>query len=218
MRIGVAIPCYKYHIDVLKRCLDSLEAQTRKPDRVVVSCSSCNLEDIPVYSYSFPLQLLTHKERKNAAENRNLAAKVLEGCDILSFFDCDDIMHPQRLQCIEEQFTRNHCDILLHNFWLDEECVRPFEDFKSFQAEINVLRKAPTGCAVVEGRWGLRIHHSQVSVSTFVFSRIQFKEDPGNERREDAIFCGDVLSMPNVKSVYIHNPLSKYYIAGSWQT
>lgn len=218
MRIGVAIPCYKYHIDVLKRCLDSIEAQTRKPDRVVVSCSSCSPEDIPSYSYSFPLRILTHNERKNAAENRNLAAKELEGCDVLSFFDCDDVMHPQRLQCIEEQFTQNPCDILLHNFWLDEECIKPFELFKSFHAETNVLRRAPTGCAVVEWRWGVRIHHSQVSVSAFAFGRIQFKEDPSSERREDSLFCGDVLAMPGVQSVYVHNPLSKYYLAGSWQT
>jgi glycosyltransferase involved in cell wall biosynthesis len=215
MRVGVAIPCYKHHISILKRCLDSIEAQSRKPDMVVVSCSSCDPDDIPAYSYSFFLRVLTYKECKNAAENRNLAAKALEGCDILSFFDCDDVMHPQRLQCIEEQFTHNPCDILLHNFWLDGECLRPFEEFKSFQAEQNVLRKAPTGCAVVEGRYGLRIHHSQVSVSAFVFGRIQFKEDPGNERREDAIFCGDVLSMPQIQSVYVHNPLSKYNPSGT---
>jgi glycosyltransferase involved in cell wall biosynthesis len=216
MRIGVAIPCYKHHISVLKRCLDSIEAQTRRPDCVVVSCSSCDSEDIPNYSYSFPLKVLSHKERKNAAENRNLAAKELEGCDILSFFDSDDVMHPQRLQCIEEQFYKVPCDILLHNFWLDEECVKPFELYTSFHVEHNVLRRAPTGCAVVQGRYHLRIHHSQVSVSAFAFGRIQFKEDPSNERREDAIFCGDVLAMPGVQSVYVHNALSKYYLAGSW--
>lgn len=217
MRIGVAIPCYKHHISLLKRCLDSIEAQTRKPYEVVVSCSSCNPEDIPAYSYSFPLRILNHRERKNAAENRNLAAReILSSCDVISFFDCDDVMHPQRLQCIEEQFTRNPCDILLHNFWLDEECAQPFENYTSFHTELNVLRRAPTGCAIVEGRRHLRIHHSQVSVSAFVFGRIQFKEDPGNERREDAIFCGDVLGMPNIQSIYVHTPLSKYYLAGSW--
>ncbi len=219
MRIGVAIPCYKYHIDVLKRCLDSIEAQTRKPDQVVVSCSSCQENELPRFSYSYPLTILTHPERKNAAENRNLAAKELVGsCDILSFFDCDDVMHPQRLQCIEEQFETHRCDIVLHNFWLDEECLKPFETYTQFKTEQNVLRKAPTGCAIVEGRWHLRIHHSQVSISSFVFGRVQFKEDPGNERREDSIFCGDVLSMPGVQSVYVHTPLSKYYLEGSWKS
>lgn len=216
MRLGVAIPCYKRHIGVLKRCLDGIEAQTRRPDMVVVSCSSCNPEDIPTYSYSFQLQVLTTKEHQNAATNRNLAANhLLVSCDVISFFDCDDVMHPQRLQCIEEQFQHYSCDIVLHNFWLDEECAQPFEEIKSFQVEKNVLRKAPTGCAVVDGRYHLRIHHSQVSVSAFVFGRIQFKEDPGNERREDAIFCGDVLNMPNVQSVYVHTPLSKYNPSGT---
>ena len=31
MKIGVAIPCYKYHIQKLKRCLDSIESQEVKP-------------------------------------------------------------------------------------------------------------------------------------------------------------------------------------------
>ena len=38
--IGVAIPCYIYHLQKLKILLDSIQAQTLKPTHVVVSCSS----------------------------------------------------------------------------------------------------------------------------------------------------------------------------------
>jgi glycosyltransferase involved in cell wall biosynthesis len=215
MRIGVAIPCYKYHIPVLKRCLDSIEEQSVKPDQVVVSCSSCQDSDIPAYNYSFPLRIITHTERKNAAQNRNIAASHLD-TDIISFFDCDDQMHPRRLEGIKEAFCLiNPCDIVLHSYMLNEENVEPFEKIeRGFSMQPNCLKRSPTGCAVYMHNWSERLHHSQVSVSQFIFGRYKFKEDPSNERREDALFCGDVLDMPNCQNVYIFNKLSKYYAEG----
>lgn len=214
MRIGVAIPCYKYHIPVLKRCLDSIEQQTQHPDEVVVICSSSIPTDIPIYSYSFPLRILSRPERRNAAENRNLAATELM-TDIVTFFDCDDEMHPQRIQILLETFRQTNPDICLHSFLEKEENAYPFVQIQSPHTIMNRLRRAPTGCAVLEGDYSARIHHSQVTVSTFILSRIQFKEDIGHERREDAVFCGDVLAMPGVQSVYIADPLSKYYMEGA---
>ena len=223
MRIGVAIPCYKYHIPQLKRCLDSIEAQTVKPDMVVVSCSSVNPGDIPshTYKYSFPLRIIGHKERKNAAQNRNVAALSLD-TDIISFFDGDDEMHPQRLEAIKEAFSRNPAlDIVLHSYLVDEETKPPFKHLDKISMQPQCLAKSPTGCAIYIHNWSERIHHSQVTVSSFVFSRIQFKENPMYERqgsvggKEDALFCGDVLAMPNCQNMYVFDQLSKYYMEGT---
>ena len=213
MRIGVAIPCYKYHIPVLKRCLDSIEHQTRKPDEVVVVCSSSKPTDIPAFQYSFPLRVIPRPERRNAAENRNLAAAVLT-TDILCFFDCDDTMHPQRIEFLAKVFQETRGDICLHSFYEKEEVEQPYPHIQTPIVIQNRLRRAPSGCAIVEGDHSARIHHSQVTVTKFIFSRVQFKEDISHERREDAVFCGDVLSMPGVQSMYIQNPLSKYYMEG----
>lgn len=217
MRLGVAIPCYKYHIPVLKRCLDSIEQQTRKPDEVVVVCSSAKDSDLPVYNYSFPLRIVTRPERRNAAENRNRAAKELT-TDIVSFFDCDDTMHPQRMECIADAFRTTGCDICLHSFYEKEEVQKQFLHIQTPTTILSQLRRAPSGCAVLEGDASARIHHSQVSVTRFILSRIQFKEDIRHERREDAIFCGDVLSIPGVQSIYICDPLSKYFMEGMTRT
>jgi glycosyltransferase involved in cell wall biosynthesis len=214
MRIGVAIPCYKYHIPSLKRCLDSIERQTYKPDEVIVSCSSSIPTDIPTYNYSFPLRVIVRPERRNAAENRNLAATALT-TDIVSFFDCDDEMHPQRIQILLDVFHETRPDISLHSFLEREETKQPFAQIQNPRVIPNRLRRAPSGCAILEGDYSSRIHHSQATVSKFVLSRIQFKEDIGHERREDAVFCGDVLAMPGVQSVYIADPLSKYYMEGA---
>ena len=220
--IGVAIPCYKYHIPVLKRCLDSIEAQTVKPAFVVVHCSSSRAEDIPeVYrsSYSFLLRIVTIEQRLNAAQNRNRAAEILleAGCQIFSFFDCDDEMHPQRLEMICEAWKKfPQTQIILHSyFYTAEDLGSPFPMYPQVSMSVNTLRKAPSGCAVVEGDWRARIHHSQVTVSKDIALKHRFPEDASLERREDSLFCGAVLSSPGIQSVYIKNSLSKYYEEGA---
>ena len=214
MRLGVAIPCYKHHIPLLKRCLDSIEAQTRKPDAVIVSCSSSFSEDIPSYTYSFPLQIIVSEVRQNAAKNRNIAAALLD-TELISFFDCDDIMHPQRLEYIYKAFESYSCSIVLHSYFDgEEENKAPFVLYEECTMISNKLCRAPSGCAIIDGF--TRIHHSQNSVKKEILGIIQFKEDTGHERKEDAVFCGDVLALPEIQSVYISNNLSKYYISGSW--
>lgn len=214
--IGVVIPCYRYHIPALKRCLDSIEKQTVYPTIVYVSCSSCEEEEIPEYNYSFPVKVVTHIDRKNAAQNRNIGATALyETVDILSFFDADDEMHPQRIEYILTCFS-DTMDIVLHNYWEKEDLEREFIVFLYIDKIIGMLQKAPSGCAVLEGNYRAKIHHSQVSIRSKLFEKVCFKEETCFERREDALFCGDILNLPNIRSTYIKNPLSKYHIEGSW--
>jgi glycosyltransferase involved in cell wall biosynthesis len=205
--IGVAIPCYKHHANLIPRCLASIEAQTVKPDAVVISCSSSCVSDIPVLpTYSFPLTLLVSSEKRNAAENRNIAAQNLR-TDLISFFDVDDIMHPQRLESLGD------CDITLHSFLIGDE--QPFQMYSRLITFANILRRAPSGCAVLETDISAPIHHAHVTVKREILSRVQFRTDPQYARREDSLFCGDVLALPNITSLYIANPLSRYYETGA---
>ena len=82
MKIGVAIPAYIGHINRLFELLDSIEKQTRLPDKVVVSCSSTR--EFNNKTYSFPLQIILTEERQNAAQNRNIAASNLMDMDFVS--------------------------------------------------------------------------------------------------------------------------------------
>lgn len=207
MRIGVAIPCYKYHLPLLKRCLDSIERQTRKPDEVVVACSSSVKSDIPAYSYSFPLRIVTRETRHNAASNRNDAVKYLT-TDIVSFFDADDVMHPQRLEAIEASFP---CDIVLHSY---VEASEPQPMYETIPRLRNKLGRSPTGCAVIWEDYCAPIHHAHVSVARSVLDSVSFREGPDGYMKEDALFCGDVLARPGCQSVYISIPLSIYYQTG----
>ena len=103
MKIGVAIPAYIGHINRLFELLDSIEKQTRLPDKVVVSCSSTR-EFNNNKTYSFPLQIIVTEERQNAAQNRNIAASNLMDMDFITFIDADDIMHPQRVEVLLKVF------------------------------------------------------------------------------------------------------------------
>jgi glycosyltransferase involved in cell wall biosynthesis len=216
MRIGIAIPCYKYHIPALGRCLKAIAEQTRLPDEVVVSCSSSLADDIPGYSLPFPFRVIVTQERKNAAENRNIAAGFLD-TDIISFFDADDIMHPQRLEAIEKAFTSvTGCDIVLHSFLYGQPVDEPWVTYVDFQIRPNTLARAPTGCAIFTPNYRALIHHAQVSVRAGILTKVTFRENAIFENRtnEDALFCGDVLAIPSIQSAYIAVPLSKYYMEG----
>jgi hypothetical protein len=204
--IGVAIPCYKYHIPKLTRCLDSIEQQTVKPEKVVVVCSSSEESDIPTYNYSFPLTIVTRLDRRNAAQNRNQAFSLLD-TELVSFFDADDVMHPQRIEFLK-MFD---VDIILHSYSFNDT----FTKYSKCNSARNILARAPSGCAYCVTNVHLPIHHAHVTCKRQILDHIQFKEGTEYERKEDAVFCGDVLSMKNIQSIYISNELSYYTYEGA---
>jgi glycosyltransferase involved in cell wall biosynthesis len=206
MRIGVAIPCYDKHIPHLLLLLEDLKKQTRKPDVVAISCSSTETFP-PLVNYGFPIQVITTKERKNTAENRNIAWRALD-TDAISFFDAGDRMHPQRLEFVERALQ--NADIVLHSF--SEKNETQFTLYPHSEIIYNVLQQAPSGCAQFKNRtlWGKRIHHSQVTVVKNVLHQVQFNERRDYERREDANFCGLALALPSYRNAYIANSLSYY--------
>jgi hypothetical protein len=220
VKIGIATPCYKRHLPLLKRFLDSVEAQTVKPYHVVISCSSTKTAELPkLQRYTFPIKFVTHEKRLNAAQNRNIAADILLGLGSthLSFFDCDDVMHPQRLEAIQKAFLLFPAPkIVLHSYSTTEAEVK--EDFKlyeTFDFVSNHLQRSSTGCALLRTNELARIHHSQVSIVKRIFEQVRFMETKPYERKEDAIFCGDALKL-GIPNIYIRNSLSKYYPEGQW--
>jgi hypothetical protein len=231
-RIGLAIPCYRPHIPKLQALLDSLEGQVRKPDLVAVSCSSTPFELFPMETwsrrYSFPVRFLLEPERLNAAQNRNRAAAVLveAGMDLLSFFDADDIPHPERLAAVAQAFGGSlgaiAPEIVMHAY-IDGHSPASAEPFQrnlgSWTIETGCLARAPSGCVIHTRRPSAIPHHSQLTVRAGIWvAGARFLEGEAFERREDAVFCGTVVeAVGPAKTAFIADPMSKYYMEGSWQ-
>jgi glycosyltransferase involved in cell wall biosynthesis len=207
-KLGVAIPCYKPHLGKLIRLLDSLEAQVRKPDRVVVVTSSTTAMDLPFSfpSYSFKLSLLLDSDPRKAAENRNTCISLMTDCDCVSFIDADDVCHPQRCEIIENAFLEG-AELIVHSFTHDMDA--PWAPVAVGNIEYDVLARAPTGCLIHTRRPTAVITHGHVSVARRILSFQQFGTTPYYDRREDALFCGDAV-ISCKRTAYIGVALSKY--------
>ena len=214
MRIGVAIPCYIGHIDRLLVLLDSIEQQTRLPDKVVVSCSSTSF--LPAFpAYKFEFEIVCEPTKKNPSQNRNIAGLRLMDTDIISFFDADDVMHPQRIEFIERAINGGS-NVVLHNFEY-EHMTQGFEHFDTCHIYYNNLCQCESGC-IRQVDWNNknRIHHAQVSVKRELFEQVKYDEGPNGYDKEDCVFCWSVFALPNIKNAYISNKLSFYEPSGTF--
>jgi glycosyltransferase involved in cell wall biosynthesis len=222
MKIGVAIPAYIGHIDLLFKLLDSIQNQTVIPDKVVVSCSSTKKSDFELdcyfeklQRYSFYLEIIITEEKKNAAQNRNIAASKLSDMDYITFIDADDVMHPQRIEILLKVFQEHDSDIILHNYFIDITFEK--DTFKKIEtsdiiARQNSLKQCYSGCIAHKyySDTNGKIHHGHVSIKQNIFNYVQFPEEPEFYTKEDCVFCYRVFSLENIKDSYIANELTYY--------
>ena len=223
LRIGVCIPCYSRHIPYLRQCLESIQAQTRKPDIVSISISSMN-DSIPIdfASYVFPIRLKVSSEKQCAGKNRNIAAELIhDKVDILSFFDADDIMHPKRLELLEKQFMKHSLDSCVHYFMRgtnsDRETINTIiwpettETIHLSGPEFKVGRDSVCGRVWYIGKPNKNElgQCGQITVKSTVWNTLKYKEKMIGE---DSEFVWQVYTsgakhgfIPDVLSMYIQN-------------
>jgi len=210
--LGVAIPCYHGHINILKNLLDSIEKQTRKPDMVVVSCSSSNDTPYTQDQYSFPLKIITNPNKMNTAQNRNIAASILD-TDIISFIDADDQMHFQRLEIIEKVFE-NDIVMLIHSFITGFD--KPDIKYDNIVFDINKLGIDPCGWMICHlDNPQNNIHNGHVSIHKKIFNLIKYNESPEWCAKEDSLFNSEIIKMFPNNTAYCPLELSKYIASHS---
>jgi glycosyltransferase involved in cell wall biosynthesis len=209
--IGVAVSCYIGHLDLLLELFDSIENQTRLPDRVVVSCSSTKPEEElkNMNQYSFEYEIIYTPEYKNASANRNIAISKLLDMEYVSFIDADDVMHPQNIELILRTFEETEGDIILHKF----SVTNNLDTIHKLEYTVNELFVSRCGC--ITSNYGYHIHHSQSTVRRYTLEFVKYDEDPQYNRKEDCVFCRQVFQLRNVVNVYIMNELSWYRPSGT---
>jgi cellulose synthase/poly-beta-1,6-N-acetylglucosamine synthase-like glycosyltransferase len=123
---AVCIPLISSHIKFLKRSLEGIKNQTRQPDYIHISASSCSKKEekeisaiVENLNMSIDVNVHVHTQPRLAGANRNCAAAaaVKAGATLLFFFDADDMMHPQRIDIIARHFEENkHITGILNRF------------------------------------------------------------------------------------------------------
>lgn len=140
VNISLLVPCVADHVKWFKNFYMSLLAQTVLPAEFAVSFAM-NEENA---GEAFPdiLSLLPLPEAKfymrggihYPADQRTYLAEQSEQ-PILTYFDCDDYMHPQRLEFLTKAFGNNpDIDYLLHGCIRSNESISdiPISEIKNF--------------------------------------------------------------------------------------
>jgi len=154
-----------------------------------------------------------HSEKKNAAQNRNIAANHLH-TDIISFFDADDIMHPQRLSIIADCFEKQDTHIFLHN--IEFGTSLDFTLYQNVYLYLNQLDRCEWGSTIL--RYPMvesPIANGHVSVRRSVLYHTRFEESQEFQGREDTKFSTDVIMRHPYQTAYCQNVLSRYDPSGT---
>jgi hypothetical protein len=196
LTIGVVIPCYKAHIPLLGRVLWSINRQSRLPDMVIVSCSSSEESDILYRSedYKFPLKIYTHRDLRNTSQNKNFGTSQIN-TDIVTYFDSDDIMHPQRIETIYECFNKYpNTKLLIHSLRISPTDLNfPKYDIQDIEFEYDPFYICEWKSIKYKYNNMLGITNGNSSIIRTLFKEIQFDETDKSYGKEDVNFNVEIL-------------------------
>lgn len=212
--VVVIVPCYEPHFKFIPTLLQNIANSTRKPDRIAISCSSwlCDTT-LRIVVDTIPVDIYFHSRAMNAAENRNHAARLATE-HILTFFDSDDLMYPERIEYVCETLGRG-ADVALHAY-SRSQTYDPNYQFPS----AGGLKVSSSSIVIDPNPWSLGIacdpptgfphHHAHLTIRRSVFLDFQFDESSEKERIEDSVYAREVVGCQRYKCVFIENTLSHY--------
>jgi hypothetical protein len=217
LTVGVAVPGYIKHIQYIYDLLDSYEAGTEKPDKLVISLSSMPEGDFKLEkTYSYPIEIFSTTKMQTPSKNRNVAKAHLD-TDIISFMDIDDKAHPNRIEYIRRAFIENpEIDALVHNFTRRVFFNDPIEPqpytYISNAIYVSDLVRAKKECMPPlppsKHEQGI-VMHSQPSLKKSVARRFDFDEAPSAMYKEDLFYLRALLGN-EIKFGYLNSRLSHY--------
>lgn len=114
--VNIVIPVCSLHKMCIQKCIDSINRQTRIPDKIILV-----LNEYEKYKTDYDVIISNNLEcefvKINTWEkpgiNRNIGSNQCSD-GIILYQDVDDIMHPQRCELVEKCFDKYDCDLLLH--------------------------------------------------------------------------------------------------------
>lgn len=172
--------------------LSLLENQTSAPFEVLVFCSGKSKKDsestIEIAKTLVPLRKFFLPERKMQSFARNFLAEKAKG-EWITFFDVDDVPHPQKIEAAKKVVLENSCDFVAHSY----QGHGSFDRIKSFQVYENLVKDPNSTNIICKDAPNCAIHHAHITVRKNCFGIVEFNESRDFYRSEDGKFCQDLL-------------------------
>lgn len=174
---SILIPCYKPHLNKLQRLLDSIMIQTLQPNEIIIYTSQTCKEDISHLNLPNHASIYFTSRTVGPSEARNKLYH-LSTCDVLSFFDADDIMHSKRCEYVMKAIQDGY-DICLTRY--------QYSQYSTIIGEPEPYSILP----MTEGRNSGEYHHGHPTIIRSVMDKIKYLEHL--KEGEDVTFIEHVL-------------------------
>ena len=194
-----------------------LKHQTAAPTELIIYCSGIagiKLEkSLTIKNISVPIKSIVDQSPQLQTVARNTCADH-SGGDVITFFDVDDIPHPQKIEVTIKHIQEY--DFLLHSY------ERQGFNFSSIDVE-NIkctdnlnIDPNPSSTNIYATPDG-HITHGHITVKKKVFNQLRYDEDFYHVNAfgqkfcsgEDGKFCQDLLKH-NFKGIFLDQPLIIY--------
>lgn len=202
MEISVIIPIYNTKVDILKRCIDSINFNDIKFEIILIDDGSKE-EKSNEYKRINIKNLSYYKQKnKGVSSARNLGMRKAKG-DYLLFVDSDDILYAN---CIEIELLNLDYDVLVYNsLFLKNDKKYEKKEINAPEGEISIID------VLLDYIKNGAMHspcYKLYKKSFLVNNHIFFQENM--IQSEDAIFNLDVLEN-NPKIYYVNKILYGYF-------
>lgn len=207
MKISFCITSYINDVHLLDKLLEAIQNQTEAPDELIVYSSDIFELKVPnainIANNNVPINTIVSSKRTMQSVARNVCSFIADG-DVIIFFDVDDIPHKQKIEITRYIFNTYKPDFFLHNYssnlndnHIEKKLLEIRNDLIVNDTNTNLY------CA------GLSIHHSHIAVRKSVFQKVRFNESHDSYRKEDGIFCQDLVKA-KFNGVFINEQLVQY--------
>lgn len=225
--ISLIIPSTNNTWNMCKKQIENMICKSiETPKEVIIVISNCVRNHKETYNTycKYKLYLYYRKNIKNAASNKNYGGE-LSKCNIISYFDSDDIMSSYRIKMLHNvmQYYSEY-DIVLHMY------TKNYNSFKQSTIDLSNIPKYIYSNSsyltslykrIVKTRnvrlWGCynfipRLYHISngwITIRRELFEKEKFNEDISIQRAEDSEYNGRVISK-GYRALYILLELGFY--------
>lgn len=211
MTLAFCITCYDQDIYYVPILLAELQKQTCAPDTIIVSSSGfaneapISQKEIVINDTKVPIIKVNRPQRGLPGFAKNQAINICKE-NLIMIFDCDDEIHPQKIEFTKQIFLDHDCDAVLHDY--NFNVGTPFVLYDKIDQISQITQKEPYCTNVVATG---KVHHSHITVKTKIAQKILYDEFRGVGTGEDGLFCQQLLDY-RYKIMYCGLPLVNYRI------